>query len=251
MSPGNNDDRKQDDQVGTAVADFIDPGFRSRLSVIIGEKDPFSWAKSIGIPKGTFSRIWHQGSVPTAKHLRAIKKATGVSLDWLIAGEDLSEAWTSQEPMKEEPVEDSVSGIPQRLRHFRESNRWTQEYISRILGVSDTTYQNYEVGITSPPLEKIRHLRGLGLNFHWLITGAGAMVLEKLPLPDSDFPGIREDVLVESIRVLASVMSDLSIDLSPEAQARIISAIYDEHIVEGRAVSADGARRYLKLVVGG
>ena len=63
------------------------PGFHSRLVQLIGDEQPFSWAKRMGISKGAFSRIWNEGSVPGSEHLVGIKNRTGVSLDWLLTGE--------------------------------------------------------------------------------------------------------------------------------------------------------------------
>lgn len=64
-----------------------DPGFHSRLSEIIDTDEPFAWAARVGIPSASFSRMWKKGVVPKAPHLKTIREATGVSLDWLLTGE--------------------------------------------------------------------------------------------------------------------------------------------------------------------
>ncbi|MDD5272182.1 MAG: helix-turn-helix transcriptional regulator [Methylovulum sp.] len=63
------------------------PDFHRRLTQLIGGESPFTWARRMGISKGAFSRIWNEGSVPGSEHLVSIKNGTGVSLDWLLAGE--------------------------------------------------------------------------------------------------------------------------------------------------------------------
>jgi transcriptional regulator with XRE-family HTH domain len=63
-----------------------DPAFHERLSILIGNEKPYSWAKRVGIPSGTFARIWNEKTVPAGDHLRRIGDATGVSLDWLLRG---------------------------------------------------------------------------------------------------------------------------------------------------------------------
>lgn len=66
-------------------ADSI-PGFRDRLAILIGDADPFTWAKRVGIPSSTFDRIWNLGTTPKARHLIRIADSCGVSLDWLLTG---------------------------------------------------------------------------------------------------------------------------------------------------------------------
>lgn len=62
------------------------PGFRDRVALLVGEDEPFTWAKKIGIPSSTFDRIWNSGSTPKARHLIRIADACAVSIDWLLTG---------------------------------------------------------------------------------------------------------------------------------------------------------------------
>lgn len=68
------------------------PEFRARLEKILAGEPPFTWAKRVGISKGAIARIWHEGTYPTGDLLLRIKRATGVSLDWLLTGGDSSRA---------------------------------------------------------------------------------------------------------------------------------------------------------------
>lgn len=63
-----------------------DGSFHSRLALLIGAEEPFRWAKRIGIPVGTFARIWKDGCIPKQEHLCRIAEGTGASLDWLLMG---------------------------------------------------------------------------------------------------------------------------------------------------------------------
>lgn len=63
------------------------PDFHARLVTLIGDMQPFAWAARVGISKGAFSRIWHEGTIPGPMLLRRITDATGVSIDWLITGQ--------------------------------------------------------------------------------------------------------------------------------------------------------------------
>lgn len=62
------------------------PGFRNRIALLVGNDDPFAWAKKVGIPSSTFDRIWNSGTTPKAPHLIRIAEACGVSIDWLLTG---------------------------------------------------------------------------------------------------------------------------------------------------------------------
>lgn len=68
------------------------PGFRLRLGDLIDAsgEEPFSWAAHMGISKGAFSRIWHEGTVPAGETLIRIKLEYRDSpglIDWLLVGE--------------------------------------------------------------------------------------------------------------------------------------------------------------------
>lgn len=62
-------------------------GFQERLTIVIGHEKPFAWAKRIGLPSATFSRIWNDGIPPKPDTLLLIAGKTGVSIDWLLTGE--------------------------------------------------------------------------------------------------------------------------------------------------------------------
>jgi hypothetical protein len=67
--------------------DYKNPEFRQRLAELIGEEKPFTWAKRLGINSTTFTRMWKEGSIPSANHLILIREKTGVDLNWLLTGE--------------------------------------------------------------------------------------------------------------------------------------------------------------------
>ncbi len=59
---------------------------RERLSYLMENEKPMVWARRIGIPAPTFSRIWNGNGQFRASQLIAIVKATGVNLNWLLTG---------------------------------------------------------------------------------------------------------------------------------------------------------------------
>lgn len=64
-----------------------DYGFHERVTQLVAGK-PFEWAKKAGIPSSTWSRIWNERKIPTAPHLIKISRQAGVSIDWLLTGDE-------------------------------------------------------------------------------------------------------------------------------------------------------------------
>lgn len=61
-------------------------GFRERLGSLIGEENPFVWAKRKGISSATFNRMWNEGQIPKVETLAKVVEGTAASLDWLLLG---------------------------------------------------------------------------------------------------------------------------------------------------------------------
>ncbi|MFG1207048.1 helix-turn-helix domain-containing protein [Xanthobacter flavus] len=62
-------------------------GLRERIASLIGDEEPFKWAKRAGIAPATFDRLWNGGAMPKVETLVRISAKTGASLDWLVRGE--------------------------------------------------------------------------------------------------------------------------------------------------------------------
>ncbi len=57
-----------------------------RIRILIGDEPPFSWARRIGIPKGTFHSFWHKGADLKGSHLAKVIDKAGVAPQWLLMG---------------------------------------------------------------------------------------------------------------------------------------------------------------------
>ncbi len=67
--------------------------FKNRLEILMadcGERQPYAWAKKMGIKVGLFSYYWNKGNVPTFETLMKIQSYTGCSLDWLLMGQKVA-----------------------------------------------------------------------------------------------------------------------------------------------------------------
>ena len=78
--------------------------FHQRLTLLIGTEEPFRWAKRMGIPVGTFARMWNNRDIPKHEHLCRIAQRCDVSLDWLLMGNEKS-------PLKESYVALPLMGL--------------------------------------------------------------------------------------------------------------------------------------------
>ena len=65
---------------------YKEPEFRARLEQLMKGESPFSWAARVGLSKGSFARVWKEGTIPSPNNLRLIADKTGVSIDWLLSG---------------------------------------------------------------------------------------------------------------------------------------------------------------------
>ncbi len=103
------------------------PAFHARLSQLIGTQEPYVWAKAVGIPPGTFVRIWKQQAVPKHEHLIRIARHANVSLDWLLLGEDsqaLAKASGSTMPLPSPEQQQGLSVVGLAACHI---HGWEQQ----------------------------------------------------------------------------------------------------------------------------
>jgi len=112
--------------------EYKHPEFHQRLVKLIGREQPFSWAARIGISKGAFSRIWHEGTMPGTELLCKIQQSTGCSLDWLING--IGDATFSEKSNANELIEvpcinseGQIMNTQDCCNNFRMSRRWLIE----------------------------------------------------------------------------------------------------------------------------
>lgn len=64
----------------------MEPGFKERLAIIIGDEAPHAWGARMGITGSTWSGLWKGEATPSSKTLIKIAWQTNVSLTWLLTG---------------------------------------------------------------------------------------------------------------------------------------------------------------------
>lgn len=69
--------------------------------------------------------------------------------------------------------------VNERMKLMRNSFGLSQNALGDKLGITQTTYANYESGKANVPDSVKQNLANLGVNLHWLITGEGSMFKDK------------------------------------------------------------------------
>jgi transcriptional regulator with XRE-family HTH domain len=62
------------------------------------------------------------------------------------------------------------------LRRIRKALGKSQKEMSAHLGLGEITWQNYELGVSSPKAETLRVLEQYGFSSNWILSGVGDMM---------------------------------------------------------------------------
>lgn len=137
----------------------------------------------------------------------------------------------------------------ERLRMIREDRGVTQKEISLLIKVSSRTWQNYEEGSSRPGMDICEKIVRLGYSANWLLTGEGSMHSDMAC--DALAAGFfNRDLMVELIGCVERALTELKVELAPEAKAALIVRLYDIYAEEkGAKVDVTEIKRHLKLVV--
>lgn len=106
---------------------------KARLEELIGDKKPYSWATEVGIPGGSFHKIWNLGGAPLLSHLEMISDHEGVTIDWLVKGEGpkyRKDVCREADPVWTGPVDDAqaLDDLGGRLGRFIEEYSLVPRY---------------------------------------------------------------------------------------------------------------------------
>lgn len=89
-----------------------------------------------------------------------------------------------------------MQNIAERLKIVRGSR--SQHEFAKVIGLKQTTYGQYERGVTSPSIEAVSLIcRNFGINLRWLMFGEGEMYDNEVDVPgvQGDVNTLREDVI--------------------------------------------------------
>lgn len=122
---------------------------KARLEELIGDKKPYSWATEVGIPGGSFHKIWNLGGAPLLSHLEMISDHEGVTIDWLVKGEGpkyRKDVCREADPVWTGPVDDAqaLDDLGGRLGRFIEEYSLVPRYAVEVSAGHGSFLENDE-----------------------------------------------------------------------------------------------------------
>jgi transcriptional regulator with XRE-family HTH domain len=134
-----------------------------------------------------------------------------------------------------------VHSIGARLKVWRDALLLKQAEAAATLGLSGSTYQNYERDVRAPNTEGWEAFVRAGINANWLLTGEGPMLLADLTR--SPAGALDMERLQMAIEATEEGLRAAKREMTPSKKAELILAVYD--LLEESSVSKE---RVLKLV---
>jgi transcriptional regulator with XRE-family HTH domain len=139
------------------------------------------------------------------------------------------------------------------LRQLRKTLGKNQREMSAYLGLGEVTWQNYELGISSPKAETLRILEQDGFNPNWIISGLGDMRKGSARVEEGRVPGPfgrmksidRQKIFAIVLKALDDAMSGQPKDEIAAEAFRITSEILSA------ADTAPEALEKAEMIIGG
>jgi DNA-binding XRE family transcriptional regulator len=132
--------------------------------------------------------------------------------------------------------------IGSRLKVWRESLSLKQADAASSLGLSPSTYQNYERDVRAPNTEGWNAFAMNGINTNWLLTGKGPMLLTDIT-PTTVSATLDPERLRFTLQAVEEGLAETGRAMAPDRKAELVIAIYD--LCEESSISKE---KVLKLV---
>lgn len=117
--------------------------------------------------------------------------------------------------------------IGSRLKVWREAKLLKQADAANVVGLSSSTYQNYERDVRAPNAEGLDAFVRSGINANWLLTGEGPMLLTELQAPVANGPRMDRDRLRQAMKAMEKGLTAGGITMPPGKKAELLLACYD------------------------
>lgn len=177
--------------------------FQERLLSLLGGRSKYQAAKDWGVNLSTLKNYFsRQGSIPRHEVLAKISQAEGVSIDWLIGGQDI----TAADQPKLLTCGSDTNYISTRLAYLS-SQYITSAHAANAWGISNDKLKGLCDGsleIDSDLLLKIAEIEGI--SWEWLKLGIG----ETPPYKSKTSPKKKDVIPTEVDRNLTSLFSTFS-----------------------------------------
>lgn len=133
-----------------------------------------------------------------------------------------------------------VHSIGGRLKVWREAASLKQAEAASAVGLSGSTYQNYERDVRAPNTEGWEAFVRAGINANWLLTGEGPMLLADLKASAGVLDTARLHLALQAVE---EGLSEAKRTMAPAKKAELVLAVYD--LLQEPSVTTE---RVLKLV---
>ena len=110
-----------------------------------------------------------------------------------------------------------------RIRQIRESIGITQETMSQRLGLGDSTWQKYELGISQPNSKALIAISDLGFSIDWILTGEGEMRRDAKTVDQVD-----SQLLGRCAEAVGRLYKELNIHLQEKELGEMAAEAYDD-----------------------
>jgi transcriptional regulator with XRE-family HTH domain len=124
--------------------------------------------------------------------------------------------------------------IGSRIKQWRSDKNLKQAEAISLLGMSLSTFQKYETGISLPGAEAIEAFMRVGINANWLLTGKGEMLLADMQAPQhqghASIPSLGEldtQRLQLAIETIEEVLEESGRKITAAKKAEAIKLAYE------------------------
>lgn len=102
--------------------------------------------------------------------------------------------------------------LSEELRRIRREMKLSQKAIAEQLGIPQTTWANYELGKSSPPLNLLMKIQSMGYTIEGLTNGTADPILEKL---SAETGLTKEEILKRAVERMKGLPTDTPLDKLP------------------------------------
>lgn len=195
----------------------------------LGTTQP-AFAELIGIHVGMLKKYETGKTIPGGEKLIAIA-TTGLNLHWLLTGEGDREVVKAASSISDE------SGIPERIRIWRESLRMKEGFFASLLGIVGCVIEDFESGKMKPSKLDLENIAETGVNLTWLLTGKGEM---RSGIPLNRLIRLRfEDITPNSLDALGDGVTEKS----KNAVSSAVHSIQNEPPAPSSIINVDDLER--------
>lgn len=142
-----------------------------------------------------------------------------------------------------------MHSVGAQLKVWRKAAKLQQDEAATHLGLSSSTYQNYERGTRRPDTDGWEKFVRAGINANWLLTGEGPMLLADLTALPAQSQSMSfafdQDRLEKSLEAVEAGLAAAGSTMAPSKKAAVVLAVYD--LMQEPSVTSERVLKLIKL----